>query len=425
MEWKIYSTNVVYCYGCRDHCSKPGSTTILFQTAMPALLHRRNFTRLFAWGAGALLTSAAGSAGILQVGPTRKLRKIADAARVAAPGQVIEVDAGTYLADVAVWEQPGLVLRAVGGRARLHAQGAAAEGKGIWVVRSSSMRVEGFDFEGAAVPSRNGAGIRFERGVLQVRDCRFKHNEMGLLTNNDPNSVLIVEDCEFAHNMRPDGHNHNLYVGRIARLAVSGSYFHHARTGHLLKSRARVNMVFCNRLIDEPGGTASYELEFPDGGVAHVVGNLIGQNAQTENNHLVSFGAEGYKWPRNAIYMVNNTLVNLLPRNGVFLRVAPRADAVCAINNLLLGEGNLEAAGPGDYRSNFTAEAADFVDASALDFRPRTGVRWLGKAVDPGEADGRSLRPDREYVYPRGTRALDNTAHNPGAMQRLALATTS
>jgi len=388
-------------------------------------MQRRDFHRLCSAAACALLPGPGEAGTILSVGPTRKLRKIADAARIAAPGQVIEVDAGDYPADVAVWEKPGLVVRAVGGRARLVAQGASAEGKGIWVVRNTGMRIEGFDFTGAAVPSRNGAGIRFERGTLQVKDCRFIHNEMGLLTNNDPDSVLIVEDCEFAHNMRPDGHNHNLYVGRIARLSVVGSYFHHARTGHLLKSRARFSSVRYNRLFEEAGGTASYELEFPDGGVAHVIGNLIGQNAQTENTHLISFGAEGYKWPRNTLHLVHNTLVNLLPQNGVFLRVAPRPDAMHAVNNLLVGDGNLEAAGPGDYRANTTATAADFVDAPRLDFRARATAPWLGTAVDPGEADGHSLRPAREYTHPRGTAMLENTAHNPGALQRLAPATTS
>ena len=259
----------------------------------------------------------------LRVGPMQALKTISAAARLVEAGATIEVDAGDYIADVAIWAQDSVTLRAVGGRARLLARGAAAEGKGIWVVRANGIRVEGFDFEGAAVPDRNGAGIRLERGSLRVHDCRFMHNEMGLLTGNDGTTVLEVENSEFAHNQRPDGHNHNLYVGQIASLSVTGCYLHHARTGHLLKSRAAVNHVFYNRLTDEQGGTASYELEFPNGGLAYVVGNLIEQTSQTENPQLISFGAEGYKWPRNEICLVNNTLVDRLARGGVFLRVAP------------------------------------------------------------------------------------------------------
>jgi hypothetical protein len=312
---------------------------------------------------------------VLRVGPAHALKTIAQASKVAKSGDVIEVDAGDYVGDVAVWTQDGLTLRAVGGRVRLLANGVSAEGKGIWVIRAKHMRVEGFDFEGAAVPSRNGAGIRLDSGSLFVRDCRFLRNEMGLLTNNDPDTVLEIEDSEFAYNMRPDGHNHNLYAGQIAKLSVTGSYFHHARTGHLLKSRAAVSYIYNNRLIDGPGGTASYELEFPNGGVATVVGNVIGQNLQTENPKLISFGAEGYKWPRNAIHLEGNTLINPLPYRGVFLYVAPGADAISATNNRLVGEGTLESAGAGEYRNNV--------------------------ALDP-------------LTYERGA---NGAAHNPGAMR--------
>jgi len=248
-----------------------------------------------------------------------------------------------------------MTVRAAGGRVRLLAKGTAAEGKGILVVRARGMRVEGFDFEGVRVPDRNGAGIRLEQGSLIERDCRFLHNEMGLLTNNDPNTILEIENNEFAHNQRPDGHNHNLYVGQIARLSVTGRYFYHAHIGHLIKSRAAVIHIVNNRLIDGTDGTASCELEFLNGEMTYVVGNTIAQSTRTENQHLISFGAEGYTWPRNELYLANNTLVNPL-LHGVYLRVAPWADALHAIDNVLIGHGALETAGPGNYQNNRKAD---------------------------------------------------------------------
>ncbi|MCZ4313792.1 hypothetical protein O4H66_10315 [Comamonadaceae bacterium G21597-S1] len=361
---------------------------------------------------------------VLHVGPSRETRTLADAARIARPGTTIEVDPGNYHADVAVWLHDNVTLRAPRGRARLVAHGAAAEGKGIWVVRANGMRVEGFDFEGCRVPSRNGAGIRLDRGSLHVKDCSFRFNEMGLLTNNDPGTSLMVEDCEFAHNLRPDGHNHNLYAGQIARLTVVGSYFHHAHVGHLLKSRARMNRIFYNRLIDEPGGTASYELEFPNGGVAHVVGNLIGQNPETENAHLISFGAEGLKWPRNELQLIHNTLLNPLATGGVYLRVAGGADTIVARNNLLLGTGTLESAGAGDYRNNLHAQAQDFAQADAFDLRLRSDSELIGKLMPLADATEAEMTPDREYVHPRSTRAFRGTPHNPGAQQSTVSAPT-
>lgn len=361
---------------------------------------------------------------LLQVGRTRAIKTIGDAAKIASAGTSVEVDAGDYVGDVAVWDRDGLTIRAVGGRVRLFAAGAAAEGKGIWVVRARNIQVAGFDFEGAAVASRNGAGLRFERGSLRVQDCRFLRNEMGLLTNNEPDAELEVADCEFAYNQRPDGHNHNLYAGSISRLSVIGSYFHHARIGHLLKSRARINHIFYNRLTDEQGGTASYELEFPNGGIAYVAGNLIEQVAQTDNPHLIRFGAEGYKWPHNEIYLVNNTLVDGLPRNGIFLGVAPGAQIVRGVNNLLVGRANLGAAAAGDFDNNFNVDRDVFEQRTADDYRLKRASGLLGLAVEPKDANGVDLRIHAEYAHPRGTRTIASQPFNPGAVQQLEAGST-
>lgn len=362
-------------------------------------------------------SAPAAANGVLQVGPQRQIKTIREASKLAQRGTTIEVDAGDYVGDVATWTQDDLRLRATGGRVRLLANGASEGRKGIWVVRARGMVVEGFDFEGVVVPDHNGAGIRLDRGSLRVRDCRFLRNQMGLLTNNDPDTELDVENCEFAYNQRPDGHNHNLYVGRIARLSVTGSYFHHAHVGHLLKSRAALNLIQYNRLTDEVGGTGSYELEFPNGGVAVVVGNIIAQSAETENRHLVSFAAESYYWRRNALYLSHNTLINPLTWSGIFLRVAPGTTSVTAVNNLLVGDGRLESAGPGNYRNNLRAQPGDFAHLETFDCALRARSPLVGLAVDPGTVDGFDLRPRYEYRHPRSSRPLSGLAHNPGAIQ--------
>src|SRR5690606_39210976 len=79
---------------------------------------------------------------ILRVGPSGPLRTIAEAARLARDGDTVEVQAGEYRGDVAVWTQKHLTIRSVGGRAVLIADGRSAEGKGIWVVRGADVTVE-------------------------------------------------------------------------------------------------------------------------------------------------------------------------------------------------------------------------------------------------------------------------------------------
>ncbi|MDC8786631.1 right-handed parallel beta-helix repeat-containing protein [Roseateles koreensis] len=354
---------------------------------------------------------------VLQVGPTRGVRSLAAAAREAKDGMRIEVDAGEYTGDVAVWTQHDLHLKAVGGRVHMEAAGANAQGKGTFVTSGRDMLIEGFDFSGAQVPDHNGAGIRLQAGSLSLRDCRFNMNENGVLTSNDPTVRLDIEDCEFGTIIRRDGKNHNIYVGAIGHLRVVGSYFHHGQSGHLLKSRAAVSHIFYNRLTDEIGGRASYEIDLPNGGVALVVGNVIQQSAETENPHIVSFGAEGYSGPRNELHLINNTLIDMRPSNGVFLRVSPGADKVRLINNLWAGNPKVPADPAWESAGNFAVDLNVFVLASRDNYHLRPDAKVRGKAVDPGEVDGLSLRPTRQFLAPRGTLALERPAIHPGAFQ--------
>lgn len=400
--------------------------------AVPPCTRRRWLLAAVPWctlpAACATRSEAKPQAPTLQVGPGRALQTIAEAARRARDGDLVEVDAGEYRGEAAIatWTQERLTIRAAGGRVRLVADGRAAEGKAIWVVRGGRIAVSGFDFEGARVAARNGAGIRFEAGHLTVRHCRFTGNEMGLLTSNDARAELVLQFSEFAHNLRPDGHDHQLYAGSIASLAVWGCWFHHGSVGHLLKSRATVSRIFYSRLTDEAGGTSSYELEFPNGGVALVLGNVVQQGPMTDNPIMISYGAEGYRWPRNALALVHNTLVDELPEGGRYLRVVPGGVDLLAACNLLAGNASrLEGAGAGagEYRANAYAESALFADPAAYDYRIRqAAAAALPAPTDPGRREGMSLVPTHEYLHPCATRALRRRPALPGALQTSAAA---
>ncbi len=357
---------------------------------------------------------------VIHVGRHEAIATIAEAARRARDGDTIEIEEGNYVRDVAIWNKSDLTIRGVGGPVRIIAGGASAEGKATWVVRGDRIVVENLTFIGSRVPDRNGAGIRLERGRLKVVDCAFLDNQNGILTANNADIELEIAGSEFGNNGAGDGQSHNLYAGAIGRLVVTGSYFHHANVGHLLKSRAKRNDILYNRLTDGTDGRASYELEFPSGGLAYVIGNVIEQGAQTDNSTIISYGAEGYRWPRNELYLVNNTIVDDRPNGGTFLRVKGGAAHVKAINNLLFGKGDLDAAGYGEYRANFHAVAGDFASPVAYDYRLRRRSKLIGKAEDPGSADGLELRPQREYVHPRQSRPIPPGPYGPGALQSIA-----
>lgn len=350
------------------------------------------------------------------VGPSHLIKNLAAAAAAASDGDTFEVEAGDYYGDVAVWNKNNITVRAVNGRVRIIANGFSTEGKGIWVVRGKNMTVEGLDFSGARVPDLNGAGIRLENGQLTVIDCGFFNNQNGILTSNQAQVELNIINSEFGYNGHGDGQSHNLYVGEIKYLMVMGSYFHHANVGHLLKSRAAINHILYNRLTDEAGGRASYELEFASGGVAYVVGNIIQQGAQTENPHLISFGIEGLRGPKNELYLINNTLVDDRNSSGIFLRIKAGNTKVKAFNNLLVGKAKLETAGTGDYKNNINVDWSIFELATRQDYRLKPTFSSLHKVIDPGMANDFSLMPSREYVHPRKTRLVPFSLLQIGAL---------
>ncbi len=305
----------------------------------------------------ALLPWSPASAATIVVGPGRQAEHFADALRGARDGDTIEVMPGEYRGDVAVLVQKKLTIRGVGPRPVFIADGRSAEGKAIWVVRDGDVTIENIEFRGARVASGNGAGIRFESGRLTVVRCAFFDNEMGLLTSNSGQAELLIEDSDFGVAPRHDGALHHLlYVGRIAGFTLSGSRLRQGYIGHLVKSRARRSRITYNLIVDGSQGQASYEIDLPNGGDATIIGNVIGQGAHAENPVLVAYGAEGNAWPRSALVLAHNTLVNERPAGATFLRVwqerLPARTEVAVLDNLTVGPGLWDAGTRGRFEGN-------------------------------------------------------------------------
>jgi hypothetical protein len=275
------------------------------------------------------------------------ITRVADALRLAGDGDTIEVLPGSYPGDVAVITQRRLTIVGIGERPVFIADGRHAEGKAIWVVRDGDIRIENIAFRGARVPDRNGAGIRFERGRLQLQRCTFVDNQNGVLTGNDAGSELVITDCDFSDTPpNPGSLPHLLYVGRIARLSLTGSRLTRGHEGHLVKSRARESVISDNQLDDGPEGQASYEIDLPNGGMVLVEGNTVVQSPRSQNPVMLSYGAEGRPWDQNRLILRDNLFINRLPAGSWFVRVwddrLPAGTAVRSVNNRFLGPGSLQ-----------------------------------------------------------------------------------
>lgn len=332
------------------------------------------------------------------VGVGKTYSKPCAAFAAASDGDTIAIDAGSYDGDVCVFKKNNLTIKGVGGRAKIDALGDNAGGKAIWVIQGNDTTIENVELSGAAVPDQNGAAIRQEGNNLTLRNVFFHDNENGILGGGSNASSVVIEDSEFARNGAGDGYSHNLYIGEIKSFTLRGSYSHQAKVGHLVKSRALENIILYNRLTDEDG-TASYEIDLPQGGVSYIIGNIIQQSADTENSAMVSFAKESKRNPGSALFVVNNTFYNSRSA-GIFITVAGDLGVpVLVRNNIFGGPGTMIDQPSALKDSNFAGDAL-FIDPAAYDFQLKGGSPAVDKGVAAGTGAGRPLTAGCQYVHP-------------------------
>ncbi|MBI4890597.1 MAG: hypothetical protein HY821_08220 [Acidobacteria bacterium] len=345
-----------------------------------------------------LLAWSASAENVLKVGPKGKYKAPCAAIAAAKAGDTVEIDAGgQYVGDVCAFSTSRLTLRGVNGRAKLDAGGAIAQGKAIWVIAGEGVVVENIEFTGAKCENKNGAGIRREgSGSLVVRNCVFRNNEDGILTDHNPKSTLLVEYSEFDHNGHGDGYSHNMYIGGLGEFTLRYSYSHDTLEGHLVKSRALKNRILYNRLTTEWSNT-SYELDLPNGGDVEVIGNVIGQSASSSNSGMMTYGVEkpGSAQAGGRLVVAHNTFVNAKQMPTMFIAV--KGDAPVEIhNNIFSGDGTLTDAENVVMGGNMVVPDSGFVNAAGWDMH----LKASSLAIDGGVELQSERQPKLEYKHP-------------------------
>ncbi len=364
----------------------------------------RNPLRSIALGAvlaaAAVLFAVPANAATLQVGPGKTYSTVRAAAQAAQNGDLVLIDAGVYSGDVTSWNASNLIVRGVGGRPHMRANGANEAGKGIWVVNGNNFTAENIEFSGSTVPDGNGAGIRNDTsGYLVVRNCYFHDNQNGILGGADS---MLIEHSIFDHNGSGDGRTHNMYIwGRS--VTVRYTYTHRAIAGHNLKTRGQNNYILYNRIMDESDGTASYSIDVPDCGRTYVIGNVVEQGPNSDNSGIISYGAESATNAQE-LYVVNNTIVNNRSAGGTFLQVVGSAPTVVR-NNIFYGPGTAWSGGSVTASNNYVEPAYNnsprFAATGSYDFHLTSAspASVLNAGLALGLGGGFALAPTGEYVY--------------------------
>jgi len=341
-----------------------------------------------------------------QVGTSRKYTKPSQVSTLVQNGDTVAIDSGLYSSDVAYWTANNLVLTGVNGMARLWSNGNVYGGKAIWEIGGNNAVVRYIEFAQAACPDNNGAGIRQEGINLTVQHCYFHDNQDGILAGDNITSNILIENTEFNHNGAGDGYSHNLYINHIHNLTFQFNYSHDAVVGHELKSRAYNNYILYNRFSDESTGTASRDLDLPNGGLAVILGNIIEKGPNAQNSNVMEFGLEGFVDPDSTIYIVNNTFVNDRTNACTFIQLQSGTALCKAYNNIFAGSGTIITGNAIkiDSSSNWAGVIANagFNNASNYDYTLLSGSPEINKGSNTGSVDSFSLTPVYQYVYPTG-----------------------
>jgi hypothetical protein len=377
------------------------------------------------------------------------------------PGDIVEVDPGTYT-DACQLTASGsaampITLRGVAGpRPVFDATGLDLSGAGsvpraiFQFTGGSHWRVSHLELKNAAndPSSANGAAFRVTAGALDIviDDVSVHDCQDGFMS--DGAATLTVTASDVFHNGAGDGYSHNFYV-QGQSIVLIGNHIHDSNAGQNVKVRSHDALIAYN-LIENAG---NYEIDLiqnppqtdaPNAN-AILIGNVIIRPTSADNNsQVIVWGSDNAaQTGRNgSLYAFSNTFILANPSNRLFHAISPAAGSQIHLVNsivhatvsgtglatdattagILVGSNdwissNVTSAGA--LTSVLTGTAPGFVSATDLHLIAGSPVLGAGLAgVTAVDGTGASVNglPDQEFAASLGTTPrADGSALDLGA----------
>lgn len=188
--------------------------------------------------------------------------------------------------------------------------GRACEGKASLVLRGTGAEIRGLTFSNINVADGNGAGIRLEKGALNVAYARFQNSQQGILTADDPQGRIYITRSTFSGLGTCEnsaGCAHSIYIGNYGSLTVRESRFERGMGGHYVKARSASVEIANNSFDDANGRTTNYMIDLPAGSVGRIADNWFVQGRDKENySAFIALGAEDLLHASDGLEVVNN-----------------------------------------------------------------------------------------------------------------------
>jgi hypothetical protein len=235
----------------------------------------------------------------------------------------IRIAPGTYRQCVV--QQAGVIIYEAPEPGSVTFMARACEGKAAFVLRGIGAEVRGITFSNMKVPDGNGAGIRLEKGALNVTHARFQDSQQGILTANDPTGRIFITRSTFTGLGTCEnsaGCAHSIYIGNYGSLTVRESRFERGMGGHYVKARSAEVVIENNSFDDANGKATNYMIDLPAGSIGRIADNWFVQGRDKENySAFIALGAEDLLHSSDGLEVVNNEarFVPGLSRQSVFL----------------------------------------------------------------------------------------------------------
>ena len=235
----------------------------------------------------------------------------------------IRIAPGTYRQCVV--QEAGVIIYEAPEPGSVTFMARACEGKAAFVLRGIGAEVRGITFSNMTVPDGNGAGIRLERGALNVAYARFQNSQQGILTANDPTGRIFITRSTFTGLGTCEnsaGCAHSIYIGNYGSLTVRESRFERGMGGHYVKTRSAEVVIENNSFDDANGKATNYMIDLPAGSVGRIADNWFVQGRDKENySAFIALGAEDLLHTSDGLEVVNNEarFVRGLSRKSAFL----------------------------------------------------------------------------------------------------------
>ena len=258
----------------------------------------------------AIVVATSANARTLEVGAGKAYPAPSAAITAAQPGDTISIYPGQYF-DCAVITKNGLTVQGAGDADKVVMTDKTCEGKALLVIRGEDTTVRNLTLARVRVPDENGAGIRGESKSIVVDHVRFINNQNGILSGTD-GGTLVIRNSYFEKNgFCGRACSHGVYAGHYDLLHIENTRFFDTKQAHHIKSRAHRTEVIGCEIEDGPDGTASYEIEAPNGGSVVVRNSKIIKGPSSENHTAaIVIGAEGITQTTPEIIVENNIFRN-------------------------------------------------------------------------------------------------------------------